>query len=169
MPGRTLRERRRNFDKMRSGGRGRLREVFSIRHTFAMAALIPPVQPLVLVADDDALSRAMLGDVMRERGYDVVEATTGTQAIELIMANLTALQLVLLDLSMPDRDGFDVLSEVRTPAADHGIPIIVVTAMGAEQAKCAMDLGAVEAVMKGATPEEIGTLIDMAMSAAHAP
>ena len=132
-----------------------------------MASLITPVLPLVLVADDDALIRAMLGDVMRERGYDVVEASTGAQAIELTLANLNALRLVLLDLSMPDRDGFDVLTEVKASLTEHGIPVVVVTGMGAEQAKCAIDLGAAEAVLKGATPEEIGTLIDMAMSAAQ--
>jgi CheY-like chemotaxis protein len=130
-------------------------------------SLITPAPPMVLVADDDALVRAMLGDLMRERGYQVMEAATGAQAIELTHTHVQALRLVLLDLSMPDRDGFDVLTEVKAATGDHGIPIVVVTGMGAEQAQCAIDLGATEAVLKGATPEELGTLIDMAMSAAQ--
>lgn len=103
---------------------------------------------------------------MLARGFDVVEASDGAEAIAAVMTNLDRLAVVLLDLTMPNVDGFDVLSEIRGPTRERKIPIVVVTGAATEQAQAAMALGADQAVMKGATLEEIGALVDLAIELA---
>ncbi len=121
---------------------------------------------IALVADDDALPRAQTSDLMRAKGFEVVEAIDGAEAIAAVMTHLESLAVVVLDLTMPNIDGFDVLSEIRGPTRARHIPIVVVTGSGAEQAQAAMALGADQAVMKGATMEELGALVDLSMDAA---
>ncbi len=127
------------------------------------SSLIPA--RVAVVADDDKLLRAMMGDLLRAKGFTVAEAEDGAEAIAATMMNLDALAVVVLDLSMPNVDGFDVLTEIRAATTERRVPIVVVTGAGAEQAQAAMALGADQAVMKGATPDELGALIDLAIEA----
>ncbi len=132
-----------------------------------MTAPAQPAGPrIAVVADDDLFQRQILGDVLRERGFEVVEATDGAEAVAATMLNLDSLGVVLLDLTMPNIDGFAVLNEVRVATRERRVPIVVVTGTGFEKAQQAMELGADQAVMKGATPEEIGALIDLTLEAA---
>lgn len=121
---------------------------------------------IAIVADDDALPRTQTADLMRARGFEVVEAADGGEAIAAVMTHLESLAVVVLDLSMPNIDGFDVLTEIRDATRARKIPIVVVTGAGADQAQAAMALGADQAVMKGATMEELGALLDLSLSAA---
>ena len=133
------------------------------------APIVPPLPSagLALVADDDRLIRAQLGDLLRARGHQVLEASTGEEAAAAALASLDELQVVLLDLTMPDKDGFDVLTEIREPTRARGIPIVVLTGGTAEQAQCAVALGADEAFIKGASPEELGALLDVVLARGH--
>jgi CheY-like chemotaxis protein len=121
---------------------------------------------IALVADDDALPRTQTADLMRARGFEVVEAADGGEAIAAVMTHLESLAVVVLDLAMPNIDGFDVLTEIRDATRERKIPIVVVTGAGPDQAQAAMALGADQAVMKGATMEELGALVDLSLSAA---
>ena len=71
----------------------------------------------ILVVDDHVLIRDALRGVLKElKGEaDVLEASDCRQAMALIVENADDLGLVLLDLNLPDRDGFSALSEVREP------------------------------------------------------
>jgi PAS domain S-box-containing protein len=82
--------------------------------------------PRVLVVDDDPTARKLLGDLLRAEGAEVHEAADGRQALE----DIRALQpdVVLLDLIMPEVDGFDVIAQVRGACELAGLPIVVVTA-----------------------------------------
>lgn len=124
--------------------------------------LLLPIR-VAVVADDDALIRAQFVDLLRARGLAVVEATDGAEAIAAVHAHLASLALVVLDLAMPNVDGFDVLSDVRGPTRERHVPIVVVTGGTTEQAQAALALGADQAVMKGATLEELGALIDLSL------
>ena len=72
----------------------------------------------VLVADDDALIRELLSNVLREQGLTVITASDGEEALEAIDAQLP--DLLLLDLNMPRMDGFTLLDVLRT---EPGYPL----------------------------------------------
>ena len=90
-----------------------------------------PHQPTVLVVDDDVVIRELLRDPLAEAGYTVDEAPDGRTALERLSAG--GVDLVLLDLMLPDLNGLEVCQQVR--AAAHGLylPIIMTTALGAEK------------------------------------
>jgi two-component system, OmpR family, response regulator len=73
--------------------------------------LTPPVQPRVLVADDDATSRCFLGDGLRQLGARVALSVDGSSALE--RARSEAFDLLLLDCRMPDTDAIGVLTTLR--------------------------------------------------------
>lgn len=77
----------------------------------------------VLVVEDDAAIRVMLRQALEDEGYAVSEAPTGATGLELIRGG--AIDLVLLDLRLPDLSGFDVCRQIRTMSF---VPIIMVTA-----------------------------------------
>jgi DNA-binding response OmpR family regulator len=77
----------------------------------------------VLIADDDLSVRESLGKVLKEVGYNVVEAADGAEAIEEFKVG--QVDLLLLDIGLPVRDGWDVFESItsRAPA----LPIIIIT------------------------------------------
>jgi diguanylate cyclase (GGDEF)-like protein/PAS domain S-box-containing protein len=88
----------------------------------------PAVQaPLLLVADDDALSRRVVVDGLIADGFRVVEAVDGTEALELFGAQQP--DLLVLDVVMPGLDGFAVCAEVRRTPAGATIPIMMLTSL----------------------------------------
>lgn len=82
----------------------------------------------VLVVEDDASIRRGLVDALQYAGYGVLQCDNGTAAAT--MALESAIDLVLLDVMLPGRDGFSILQELRQ--AKPTLPIIMVTARGAE-------------------------------------
>ncbi|MGH6981858.1 MAG: ATP-binding response regulator, partial [Stellaceae bacterium] len=80
----------------------------------------------VLVVEDDDVTRTMMGRMLRGEGWDVAEAANGREGLERVASSKP--DLILLDLMMPEMDGFEFLSRLRSDA-DHGhIPVIIVTA-----------------------------------------
>ena len=78
-----------------------------------------------LLVDDDVRFAAALETALRQRGYDVVRAPTAAAALA-----APPVDIVLLDLGLPDRDGIDVCKEMRKRGE---VPIIAVTARGEER------------------------------------
>ena len=79
----------------------------------------------VLIADDDRLIRAYLGDLLRDRGHAVLEAPDGQAAVESFSREKP--DLVFLDLLMPKLNGFDALRRIR--AATPGAKVALLTAL----------------------------------------
>ena len=95
---------------------------------------------VLIVEDEDAIAEP-LAEGLRREGFDVVRAATGGQALA-----AASVDLVLLDLRLPDVDGFDVCRELR---ARSQVPIIVVTARGEEADRVVgLELGADDYVVK---------------------
>ena len=95
-------------------------------------------EPLVLVVEDEPQLMRFLRATLPVHGYQVVEATTGAQA--LVEASTRAPDLVLLDLGLPDLDGTEVTRRVREWSP---VPIVVISARGQERDKVeALDAGA---------------------------
>lgn len=82
----------------------------------------------VLVVEDDCEINNQLSQLLSERGYQVDQAFDGESALQ--HAALTTYQLVLLDITLPKRDGLSVMKTLR---ADSSVPVIMVSAKGAEE------------------------------------
>jgi signal transduction histidine kinase/DNA-binding response OmpR family regulator len=80
----------------------------------------------VLVVDDDSKSRDMLRRTLQREGWTVAEAVDGREALRLLERSRPA--LVLLDLMMPEMDGFELLERMRHEDAWRDIPVVIVTA-----------------------------------------
>jgi CheY-like chemotaxis protein len=80
----------------------------------------------VLVADDRAISRELVRDVLESCGYEVFEAADGVEALE--QARLVQPDIIILDLQMPRLDGFGVVAALRTDPAFDNVPVMALTA-----------------------------------------
>jgi CheY-like chemotaxis protein len=80
----------------------------------------------ILVAEDREVSRELARVLLEHSGYAVLEATNGAEAVELAQTKLP--DLVLLDLQMPVKNGFEVLRELRSDKRFVSIPIVALTA-----------------------------------------
>jgi two-component system, cell cycle response regulator DivK len=80
----------------------------------------------ILIVDDRATSRELLRTVLEKQGYAVTEAADGDEALQKVRAESP--HLVLLDLQMPVRDGYEVLRELRQDPRFAALPIIAITA-----------------------------------------
>jgi CheY-like chemotaxis protein len=81
----------------------------------------------VLIVEDDANMRSLLRRLLQREGWTVAEAVDGHEALEKL--HTLRPQLVLLDLIMPQINGFEVMDAMRRDEALRDIPVIVVTAM----------------------------------------
>mgnify|MGYP002622803720 FL=1 len=105
----------------------------------------------VLVVDDEAGVREVVSAYLDRDGFRVSEAVTGSQALEILRAEDP--NLVILDVSLPEVDGFSVLSEVRRHS---DIPVILLTARADEADRVlGLELGADDYVVKPFSPREL--------------
>ncbi len=88
----------------------------------------PAAKPRLLVADDSALQRLALSAFLRQNGYDVNETVDGRAAVEYIKQH--RVDLLLLDLSMPHGDGFEVLGYLYEH--HRSLPVIVLSGMAVD-------------------------------------
>jgi CheY-like chemotaxis protein len=80
----------------------------------------------VLIAEDNAVNRELLRELLEGRGYVVNEATNGLQALEMMAESKP--DALLLDLNMPILDGFSTLKEIRHDPRLASLPVMAVTA-----------------------------------------
>jgi DNA-binding response OmpR family regulator len=85
----------------------------------------------ILVVDDDAVARRFLAGLLGGRGYEVYEAADGAAALN--AAGSLQPRLVLLDLVMPDRDGYEVLESLKADPATRRIPVMILSARAREE------------------------------------
>ena len=112
---------------------------------------MPAKKTTILAADDDPQLLRLMTRNLQLEGYDVLAASDGQQALELIESN--SLDLVLLDVMMPKMDGFTVCYRVREFSA---VPIIIITARGQDQDKVrGLDLGADDYLTKPFSVDEL--------------
>jgi two-component system response regulator MtrA len=105
----------------------------------------------VLVVDDDASLSEMLGIVLRTEGFEPVFETDGRAAVTTFRA--TKPDLVLLDLMLPGRDGYEVCRELRR---ESGVPIVMLTARGdTSEVVRGLECGADDYVVKPFKPAEL--------------
>jgi len=126
-----------------------------------------PPQVKILCVDDDPLILQLNGDILRFHGYTVLTALDGPTALQLAARERPA--LVLLDIMMPDMDGFMVCRQLKADPALKSIPVIVLTAMTDPRLNIrAFDAGAELALRKPAEPAVVLRTIEAALALAAA-
>jgi len=85
---------------------------------------------IVLVVDDEARNRALLRGFLSAH-WEVIEAASGTEALQLV--ERAPVDLVLLDVMMPDQDGFTTCRSIKAAAAEAFLPVLMVTALGEQE------------------------------------
>jgi len=105
----------------------------------------------ILVVDDNRINRLKLGRALKTEGYEVLEAAGGREALEILQSE--TVDLVLLDLLMPEVDGFQVLEQMKSDQNTGLIPVIMVTAVDEKEDvnKC-LSIGAVDYITKPFDP-----------------
>ena len=98
-----------------------------INHPESMDTMTLPASGFVLVVDDEEQNRTLLRDPLEARGYEVAEAENGMVALEKIAARPP--DVILLDVMMPQMDGFEVCRRLKTDSKTAHIPILMVTAL----------------------------------------
>jgi len=81
---------------------------------------------LVLIVDDNAQNLRFLGKMMAENGYEPAMARSGAQALEFVLKEKP--ELILLDIMMPEMDGYEVCKELKSDKFTAHIPVIFLTA-----------------------------------------
>ena len=80
----------------------------------------------ILIADDSEMNRAILSDMLGEE-YIILEAANGKEALQVIQSSSADISLLLLDIVMPELDGFGVLAEMRKNHWIDDIPVIIIS------------------------------------------
>src|SRR5512143_2893312 len=114
----------------------------------------------VLILDDEPVIRDVLGSVLTKAGFATREAATAAEGLDRLAKE--AIDLLLLDLMLPDRPGLEVLSEVK--ARHPEVPVVVVTAYSSvESAISAMREGAFHYIPKPFRNEEVVHVVKQAL------
>ena len=101
----------------------------------------------ILIAEDEPFIVESLSFLLKREGYDVQAVDTGSQALAALQAS--APDLLLLDIMLPETNGFDVLRRLRATEALSTLPVMVLTAKGQEADRKRMqELGADDFVTK---------------------
>jgi CheY-like chemotaxis protein len=115
----------------------------------------------VLLVDDDARNIFALSSVLERRGMRVLTATTGNEAI-ILVESTPGLTIVLMDIMMPEMDGYQTMQVIRGNPAFRRLPIIALTAkaMKGDREKC-LDAGASDYLAKPVNTEQLLSALRM--------
>lgn len=101
----------------------------------------------ILLAEDDKFLSIAMGDKLTREGFTVIHAVNGLEAVTKAKAEHP--DLILLDIIMPQKTGFEVLAELKLDPATRAIPVIILSNLGQEaDIKKARDLGAIDYLVK---------------------
>jgi two-component system KDP operon response regulator KdpE len=120
---------------------------------------------LILVVDDEPRMRRFMRMNLDLEGYRVIEANNGMEAIDRVREDLP--DLVLLDVMMPEMDGFEALRLIRKTSS---VPIIMLTVKGDEEDRVrGLELGADDYVTKPFSPRELASRIKAVLRRSEMP
>ena len=116
---------------------------------------------LLLIVEDSWLSRRVLCKMLKEKEYEILEAASGPEALEILQSKSP--DCILLDLLMPEMEGREVLKILREQGSK--IPVIVITADIQKTTRCeCLELGAIAVINKIPDSEELTGWVEKAIS-----
>ncbi len=118
----------------------------------------------ILLVDDEARMRKLVKDFLVKKGYVILEAGDGEEALEVFYKN-NDISLILLDVMLPKLDGFSVLREIRNVSK---VPVIILTAKGEEEDELkGFELGVDEYISKPFSPKILSARVDALLRRAN--
>lgn len=120
----------------------------SSTESLELDAEMPALQATILIVDDEPNNRFAFSTVLEELGENIVSVSSGTDALRFLLHNDCA--VILLDVHMPDMDGYETAELIRSREKSRGIPIIFISAINKDDSHVARayGLGAVDYVFK---------------------
>jgi CheY-like chemotaxis protein/HPt (histidine-containing phosphotransfer) domain-containing protein len=113
----------------------------------------------ILIVDDNSINRRYATSVLSKAGIKAVDAAGGYEALELLKAE--SFQLILLDIQMPDLDGFETLNKIKSDFPEVKCPILAITAFYGDDGKTSfIDAGFSDFVRKPIKPEQLIEIVD---------
>jgi DNA-binding response OmpR family regulator len=121
-----------------------------------------PRQPTVLVVEDDESTRFAMATLLAQEGYLVLTAATAHDALATLHCPLSAIDVVLLDVHLPDASGIDICARLREQ--HPGLPVIVCTGEATpDEAAQLLRLGAHRYLQKPVTPDELLATVEASL------
>ncbi|MCI8669309.1 MAG: response regulator [Lachnospiraceae bacterium] len=108
----------------------------------------------ILVVDDDAMNLKMAEFILKKKDYLVLTAKSGLECLEILEAE--DVELVLLDIEMPEMNGMETLEKIRANRKSAGLPVMFLTAtVDSESVAAAEKLGASDFIKKPFLPQDL--------------
>ena len=115
---------------------------------------------IVLIVDDMAMNRIILDDILSD-DYDIWQAENGLTAIDMLFNAVELPAVVLLDIMMPELDGFEVLDLIKSNTRTANIPVVFITAADVESTETrGLRAGAVDYISKPFNPDVVKARVD---------
>ncbi|MGB2579585.1 putative two-component system response regulator [Elusimicrobium simillimum] len=109
----------------------------------------------ILIVDDIEVNREILVEIL-QKDYELIQAKDGIEAIEKVMHNAHDLSLILLDIMMPEMDGYEVLETLSRSGYTNKIPVIIITASGGNENEVkGLEAGAADYITKPFYPQSV--------------
>ena len=112
------------------------------------------MKKILFIEDESALQKAF-GDILKQEGYEMINALNGEEGLKLVKTEKP--DLILLDLILPKLHGFEVLEKLKADEETKDIPVIILTNLeGTDEIQKALELGATTYLVKASyTLEEV--------------
>lgn len=112
----------------------------------------------ILIVDDDEMVRIALCELLKPEGYEIDKAVGGKEALDKI--NVKKYDLLMLDIIMPEMDGFELCRRIRQSEDHQDVPIVFLTAKSREEDReMGIDAGADKFLSKPISPEKLIEII----------
>ena len=132
----------------------------------AQAFSVAKAKPLILIAEDSFDGREMMRTLLRLKGYDVIVAEDGVQAIDMALKNSP--DLMFIDLELPRLDGISVIRNIRRSSKLSGVPIIIVSGHDPIRYEvAALAAGCTDYLMKPIDFDRLDALLELNASLAN--
>jgi two-component system, chemotaxis family, chemotaxis protein CheY len=113
---------------------------------------------VIMAVDDSTSIRQMVGFILKDAGYEVIEAVDGKDAVNHL--NKSAVDMIITDLNMPNMDGIELIKHVRTMPKHKYIPIVMLTTESQEEKKqSGRSAGATGWIVKPFKPDQLLAVI----------
>lgn len=86
----------------------------------------------ILIAEDNPTNMKLLRDILGFQGYEIIETYDGKSAVELIKQNKDKIDLILMDLQLPEMDGIEVIKLIKSDDTTKHLPVFVISAHAME-------------------------------------
>lgn len=119
----------------------------------------------ILIVEDNPTNLKLLRDILNYQKFDVLEAIDGKSALESVKTNYNKIDLILMDLQLPDISGLEVIKTIKADTECQNIPIIIVSAhaMESDIKKC-YEAGCIDYITKPINIQEFISRINLFFS-----